>query len=221
MFMTWLTKVQELISAGFRFLRALARQKKTGCIMQWNEKPVTRAVLKKYFGKDARIFGLEGCYRVATRNGGLVRIGPGERRWKLVKGGEDVHQALVLLAGECWGSLKVRGSREYVRGMIDHGEACGINVQRDFTDRRATFARWCVALLVFCIGATVVEDIRGPEAEVHSANWAAWIPLVLSLVVFSVMKRLARREELRKLENEAALRPLSAGNQRRGFADCE
>jgi hypothetical protein len=192
-----LTQVWNFFSAVFRFLGGSARQTEKVCIVQWYEKPVTRALLKKCFGKDARIFGW-GCYRVTTPNGGLVWIGP--VRWKLVKGGEDVYQALVLLGAECWGSMKVKGSREHVLGLIGHGEACGINVQPDLSDRRATFARWCVALLVFCISATLVPDSGGSGTGVGRVNWALWIPFALPLVVFGVMKRRARREEQRKLE---------------------
>jgi hypothetical protein len=38
--------------------------------MKRKEKPITRALIKKYFGKDAR--GFNGWYQITTPGGGLA-----------------------------------------------------------------------------------------------------------------------------------------------------
>jgi hypothetical protein len=157
--------------------------------MKRKRKPITRALIQKYFGKDAKVFGFAGHYRVTTPTGGEVTIT--SDKMKLVYGGDDVHRAMTLLIGECWGYGKASGSREYMLASVAHGEAWGVNIQPDFRNRGATFARWFMAVLVFCIAANLVPD----ESPVSIA--AVWLAAV---GVFFLMKRKARREEQRKLE---------------------
>ncbi len=179
--------------------------------MRRKEKPITRALVRKYFGKDAKIYGFDGWYRVTTPGGGLVRIGPGDRA-RLVYGGDDVYRALILLAGECWGGVKAggNGSREFLLGAIAHGEALGVNVQPDFRDWKATLARWVVATLV-CL---FVCAVLGPDqpGDAHGV-----IGLLVAGAVFFLMKRKARREEQYKLETGGFHYP--RGTSGASFAD--
>jgi hypothetical protein len=79
---------------------------------------------------------------------------------------------------------------------VAHGEAWGVNIQPDFRDKGATFARWFVAVLVFFIGCMMLPE----NARSGSDDWAVLPVLLLSVLVFFLMKRKARREEQRKLE---------------------
>jgi hypothetical protein len=187
-----LAQVQEWMIARLRAFEAAARQRKDGCFMRRKEKPITRALIRKYFGKNASIWDFGGWYRVTTPGGGLVRIGPGERA-RLVYGGDEVYRALMGLLGECWGVVKAGGlgSREVLLGAIAHGEALGVNVQPDFRDRWATFARWCVALGI------IVASIA---MKLDTTDTGAFLTLLVAVAVFFLMKRKARREEQYKLE---------------------
>ena len=77
-------------------------------LMKREAKPITRALVKKYFGKRANVYGFDGWYRITTPRGGLVRIGPGQTA-KIIYGGDNVYAALIGLLGECWGELKAGG----------------------------------------------------------------------------------------------------------------
>lgn len=192
------TQVKEWMLARLRSLEAMARKERGISFMRRKEKPVTRALIRKYFGKEARIWDFGAWYRVTTPGGGLVTIGPGERA-RLVYGGDEVYRALIGLLGECWGVVKAggNGSREFLLGAIAHGEALGVNVQPDFRDWKATLARWVVAVLVyFIVFAMLVPD--GPVSD-RRGNMPAMIGLVSAAVVFFLMKRQARRREQHKL----------------------
>jgi hypothetical protein len=158
--------------------------------MKRKNKPVTKNMLRKYFGKDATIRGFWGDYRVTTPMGGKVVITPD--KIKLVYGGDDVYRAVLLLIGECWGSAKAGpGSREFMLASVAHGEAWGVNIQPNFRDRWATFARWCAAIVVFWIGCMMGAD---------DSAAGAWLALAAAVAVFWLMKLKARAEEQRKLE---------------------
>lgn len=173
--------------------------------MKQKQKPVTKRLIKKYFGKNSKVYGLAGHYRVTTPMGGEVSITPD--KMKLVYGGDDVHRAMTLLIGECWGHAKVSGSREYVLASVAHGEAWGVNIQPDFRSKGATFARWFMAVVVFVIGSLFVPDQPGSDT---SGTIDAFIVLSLSVLVFFLMKRKARQEEQRKLETGGFTYPRQA-----------
>jgi hypothetical protein len=172
--------------------------------MKRKHKPITKDLIKKHFGKDAKVHGFCGHYRVTTP-GGEVTIRP--NKINLVYGGDDIYRAIALLAGECWGGARAgQGSREFMLGLIAHGDAWGVNVQPDFRDRGAAFARWFVAIALFCLVCMIVPNDIG-----------AVLALPLPLLVFWLMKRKARREEQRKIEAGGFHYPRAA--QGAGYAD--
>jgi hypothetical protein len=168
--------------------------------MKQRRKPITRAVIKKYFGKDARVIGFGGRYRVTTPSGGELLIS--QKKIKLIFGGDDIYRAMTLLEGECWGAVKAgHGSREFMLASIAHGEALGVDVQPDFEDKGATFGRWCSAVFVFIAGyAMILDKHAGRALAVIGA-------LLAAALVFKLMKRDARRKEQRKLETSGFLFP--------------
>jgi hypothetical protein len=174
---------------------------KEGCrFMQWQEKSVTRKLVRKHFGQNAGVRGFGGCYTVTTPTGGKVVITPG--KIKIVYGGDDVYSAVVLLVGECWGAGKVSGrvSRESMLAYVAHGEACGVRIEPNFRNRWATFARWVVAILLFYTGLLIFPPEKSTGIEVVTAS-------LLPALVFGLMKRNARRKEQRKLETGGFLYP--------------
>lgn len=158
--------------------------------MKRPDKRITKALIRRYFGSDARVRGFCGHYRVTTRTGGEVMIT--QKRMKIVFGLDDTYRAVTLLAGECWGGGKIRpGSREFMLGMAAHGEAENVNIQPNFKKTSATIVRWCVAAFVLWLGIRVGVD----DTWVHAAG------LVLGVVfIFEMMKQSARREEQRKAQ---------------------
>jgi hypothetical protein len=162
-------------------------------------KPITKALIKKYFGKDARVQGFSGHYRVTTPSGGEVLIS--QKYIKTIFGGEDIYRAVVLLAGECWGGMRAgQGSREFMLASIAHGEALGVDVRPDFEDRGATFSRWCGAVFVLAVSYAMILPHEGRALAVMGA-------LLAAVLVFNLMKRDARRKEQRKLETSGFLFP--------------
>jgi hypothetical protein len=175
--------------------------------MKHKNKPITKELIKKYFGKNAKVHGFAGHYRVTTPTGGKVTITQSEV--KLIYGGDDVYRAMTLLMGECWGSGKVRGSREFMLAFVAHGEASGVNIQPDFRDSGATFARWVVAMLLFVVGCMVADGMNAANNDT-TAGGAILFVLLGPFLVFSLMKRAARREEQRKLETGGFTYPRQA-----------
>jgi len=175
-----------------------------GSFMTRKRKPFTRALVKKHFGKHAKVHGFAGRYRITTDTGGEVVITPDKLR--VIFGGEDVYRASVMLVGECWGTAKAAGTREFMLASVAHGEAWGVNVRPDFRDWKATLARWCLSILVFFVGCSMLPgDARqGPD------DWAMFLVLILSVLVFFLMKRKARHEEQRKLELGGFIYPRQA-----------
>jgi hypothetical protein len=208
-----LRQAREWMLARLRSMEAMVPKERGISFMRRKEKPITRALIRKHFGKEARIWDFGVWYRVTTPGGGLVRIGPGERA-RLVYGGDEVYRALLGLAGECWGVVKAggNGSREFLLGAIAHGEALGVNVQPDFRDWRATLARWVVAALAFLF----ICAILGPD---QPGNRHGVLALLLAAVVFFLMKRKARQEEQHKLETGGFHYPRSANGGVADYAD--
>ena len=180
--------------------------------MKRRTKPITRVVIKKYFGKDAKVYGFGGHYRVVTASGGEVSIN--QKKINTIYGGEDVYRAVVLLAGECWGGLEVKGgSREFILASMAHGEALGVNVQPNFEERGETFSRWCAALLVLVVTYPMLLSHTCKPAT------AALGALLAAMATFVSMRRTAKRKAQRKLETSGFLYPRQTTGA--GYADEE
>ena len=113
---------------------------------------------------------------------------------KLVFGGDDVYRACTLLAGDRWGTAKVRGgSREFILGMMAHGEASGVAVRVDHSSRFATFMRRMVFLVLDRCGPGdgFLAGWRSPPVPSPSA-WRSCL--------WWLMKRSAKRKEQHKAE---------------------
>ena len=139
--------------------------------MKRKRKPITRAVIKRHFGKDAKVYGFAGHYRVVTASGGEVSFS--QRKVKTIYGGEDVYRAVVLLAGECWGGLTVKGgSREFMLASMAHGEALGVPVRPNFEERGEVVARWFGALLALIVTyGTLLSHTGDPVIAVLARVW--------------------------------------------------
>lgn len=170
---------------------------KVGFDMKRERKPVTKELIRKHFGKDAKVSSFGGRYRVKTSTGAEVVISA--KKMKLIYGGDDAYRAMTLLMGECWGSGKVHGSREFMLAAVAHGEAWGVNIQPNFRNRGATFVRWCAATFVFAIGCMLLPD-RGEYLDVLGV-------FLVCALVFRLMKCVARRDEQRKLETSGFIYP--------------
>jgi hypothetical protein len=154
-------------------------------------KRINRASIRTYFGKSAKVTGFGGHYRVTTPTGGEVLISP--KGMKLIFGGDDVYRACTLLAGDRWGTAKVRGgSREFILGMMAHGEASGVAVRVDHSNRFATFMRRMV-FLVLIVAALAMGLSR-------DGGSACAVTLGVALLLWWLMKRSAKRKEQHKAE---------------------
>ena len=142
-----------------------------------------------YFGKGAKITGFGGHYRVTTPTGGEVLIKPNE--FKLIFGGDDVYRACTLLSQQMWGSATVRGSREFMLGMMAHGEANNVNVRADHSNRLAPFWRAFVFMCVVIVGL-MLGGARDGSVLLFT--------LLVAVAIWMAMKRSAKREEQRKAE---------------------
>jgi hypothetical protein len=155
-------------------------------------KAITKDLIRKCFGKDARIHEFAGVFRVTTQTGGKVVITP--NKILLGIGGDDAYQGMTQVAGAVRDHWKARGSREFMLAAIAHGEAWSVNIQPDFTDRRATLIRWCVATGLFLIGYLLLPDERGGDFRAFA------IFLMAAFLSFCWLKRKALQEEQRKIE---------------------
>jgi len=150
---------------------------------------ITKDVIRAYFGEGAKVWGFGGHFRVTTRTGGEVVIGPNQI--KVILGGDDVHRACTLLARDKWGGATVRGSREFMLGAVAHGEAWGVNIRADHSEPGAAFLRG----LVF-VGVVVVGLMMGGGQDATGMV----VTLCVAAVVWWAMKQSAKREEQRKRE---------------------
>jgi hypothetical protein len=180
--------------------------------MKRKRKPITRAVIKRHFGQDAKVYGFAGHYRVVTTSGGEVSFS--QRKVKTIYGGEDVYRAVVLLAGECWGGLKVSGeNREFILASMAHGEALGVPVRPNFEERGEVVGRWFGALLALIVAyGTLLSHTGDPLIAVLGAGLAA-------MAVFMSMRRNSKRKAQRKLETSGFLYPRQTTGA--GYADEE
>jgi len=150
---------------------------------------VTKDLVKKYFGRDAKIRGFGGNYRVTTPTGGEAIIS--SKNMRLLAGGEDAYRAMVLLIGECWGTgVAYEGSREFMLGMMAHGEACGVPIRPEFKSR-GVFARWLVFIVILVIGFGIGG---GKDPSILFSS------VVIAALIVAVMGRSAKREAQRKAE---------------------
>lgn len=154
--------------------------------MKRERKPITPEMIRKYFGKSARITGFAGRYRVRTVDGGEVKIS--QSNINPLYGGSDVYRAAVLLAKEAWGSGKVHGgSAEFKLAMLAHGESEGMNLR---VAERGRFARAFVAALIVLIGSNILDkSYHGPV-----------ISGLIALVVWLLMKWAAKLRAQRESE---------------------
>ena len=71
----------------------------------------------------------------------------------LVVGGDDVYRACTLLSRELWGSLTVRGSREFMLGIVAHGEENSVDLSApNHSNQFAPFWRAFVFVCVVIVG---------------------------------------------------------------------
>src|SRR5438445_5378658 len=86
-------------------------------------KRITKKMLRQCFGGGAKIRGgWLGAWRVTTATGGEVVIT--QSKIRLITGTDDVYRACVLLIGAAGGGATAeQGRREFMRGMVAHGEA--------------------------------------------------------------------------------------------------
>lgn len=148
-------------------------------------KTITPEMLRRRFGSNARIAGSGGCYRVATADGGEVKIRQGKMTAE--RDSSDMRRGCVLLAGEAWGGGKISGgeSTESKLVWLAHGSAAGVDMR---LRPGGGFARGFVAFLVAWVGISY----SGPG--VWPCVW---------LVVGGVLWLLMRRGAKRKAEKEA------------------
>ena len=172
-------------------------------------RPVTKDLIRKYFGRSAKILGFYGHYRVKTDSGGEVVISPNHA--KIIFGGDDTYKALTLLMGECWGGAKASGgSREFMLGAMAHGEAWGVNIRPDYRDKGAAFARAVVFLLIVLVGFGLGA---GKDA------FGLLVTVFMAVVVVAAMARSAKRKEQAQAEAMGFHYPRVQGSAR--FSDDE
>jgi len=91
--------------------------------------PLTKDLLRKHFGKDARIRSrwFVSGYRVKTRGGGEILVS--RRKFEIVSGGDEIYRACTLLSRDLWGSMTAYGDHEQLMALTAHGEACDVDVR--------------------------------------------------------------------------------------------
>jgi len=150
--------------------------------MKREKKHITREMIQKHFGHDARITSFMGRYTVKTARGGEVKIT--QSNINPIYGGRDVYRATVLLANEAWGGGSVNGPPEFKLAMLAHGDASGVNMR---VKERGAVARLVFAFLVAWIG--IAFSGPGPWPFV----WL-FVGVVLWLLLRNGAKRRAQLE---------------------------
>jgi hypothetical protein len=158
-------------------------------------KRVTRVLLEQLFN-GAHITGGAGHFRVTTPHGAVTIS---HDKINLRFGGADLYQGAVLLVRECWGAALVRGSREAMLACVAHGEALDADIQADMRSRWALAWRWFVAASVVYMGFRI-----WPQSENDPAGLAI---IVAALLIFSLLKFMAKRTEQKKREKGGYLYP--------------
>jgi hypothetical protein len=155
--------------------------------MKRRKKPVTKDLIRKYYGKQARIRSrwFADGYKVRTATGEVL-ISDDEAT--VVIGGDDMYRAATLLMHEARGGFTAYGSREEVMTWLAHGEACGVNVRPGI--KRGWFWRTVFACL---FGYGVMMMLNDDPTGLKIALFAAW--------VWWLMARSAKRR-LQQFANE-------------------
>jgi hypothetical protein len=112
-------------------------------------KKITRELVRAVFGDDAKISWFYP-WRVKTLTGGEVVIS--QRNIKTITGTEDTHRAVALLVRECWGKATSNGSPEFVLAQVMHGEAAGVPIRADYTNKNAGVLQLAVFVLILFAG---------------------------------------------------------------------
>ena len=158
-------------------------------VIKGRKKRASRELVRECFGNKASITGFGGHYRVKTPTGGHVVIEP--TRITFLFGGDDTYKAGILLSGKLWGHGVARGSREFMMGAVAHGDAWGVNVRADHSDRWAVLQRTAGCFLILLLGL----------AWGARSDNAGMIATVAAMVCFwFLMKRRATAEEQRRAE---------------------
>ena len=158
---------------------------------KFQPKPITKDMVRKHFGGDAKVSGFLGCYTVKTP---MSKVEIDAESIKLVRGGSDVYQAVVTLVGEAWGGAKCRGSREFVLACCAHGEAWQVNIQPDMRSPGAALLRWSVAVLIMLGGEKLWP------AKTHGGDGSGLLIALGAMIAFFFLKWLGKKKEQRKLE---------------------
>ena len=156
---------------------------------KWRKQRITRKLVRRYFGSDARIWGVWGSYRVTTPTGGKVVVRPNDIT--LVTGGDDIYKAFVRLCGAAWGEVTVKGSREFMMGALAHGEAWGVNVRADFRDSKASFRQ--LVMFIFVVGLGLLLGAGNSDAALLAT-------FAIAAFIWLLMRRQEKRREQQRAE---------------------
>lgn len=167
--------------------------------MKHAKKPITRELVKKYFGEDATVIGFTNHFRVTTPGGGEVIITPHIIR--RIYGGHNIYRAIVLLAGECWNGGHAWGCDEFVAAAVAHGEAWGVDIEPSCESSGATFVRWVVAIAIVYGGCSAGDQYAIPA-------------LFIAFLVVVAMKRNTRSEQQQRLDERGFTMPKQTSGAR-------
>lgn len=149
--------------------------------MGWRRKRLTKDLIRKYFGRGARIRSrwFADGYKVTTPSGGELLISAKE--FTIVIATDDVMHSMTLLGYELWGGITANGSREFIMAQMAHGEALGVNVRPGI--KRGWFWR---TVMITCVIYGAFAAINGDDDGIILVLFAAWI--------LWLMKRSAKRK---------------------------
>ncbi len=159
--------------------------------------PITREMIERYFGANARITSFLGRYTVRTARGGEVKIT--DRNINPICGGADVYRAAVLLADEAWGGGQVKGPADFKMAALAHAEYEGVDMR---VRERGGFARGLVATLIVVIGCNVLD----------ASYYGPVISGVIALLVWLLMRRAARRRAQYETDQMSNRYPRTGGD---------
>jgi hypothetical protein len=169
-------------------------------------KPVTKDLIKKHFGKRVRVRSrwFSDGYKVRTWEGAEVLISDDEIQ--VLMGGDEIRRGVTLLAHEMWGSIVAYGSREEIMSWVAHGEAWGVPVRPGI--KRGWF--WRLVLTVFAMDGLFT---------MFFGDGSGFSVVLAALAILWLMKRSARKEEQRLAAEIGFHFPRTQGNA--GAADDE
>src|SRR5689334_17553980 len=89
---------------------------------------LTQELIREYFptAKIASRFPLTG-FEIKTRTGGRVIVT--SQKFENIKGGADIWDGIVGLAGALWGSLQINGKIEAVAHAMQSGLKLGVPIE--------------------------------------------------------------------------------------------